>query len=112
MNVTSKTALITGAGSGICLALTQKLLSQNCNVVLADLSLKPEAEDTISKFPTQALFVRTDVTSWKDLETAFETAIMKFGSLDIVVPGAGIFGNQTPMHTQRFPISSMKKISD
>ena len=95
--VSGKSAIITGAGSGLNLALTTKLLSLGCNVLLADLALRPEAEELVRKHATEAagrgraVFQKTDVTSWKQLEDMFITAEREFGLVTIVVAGAGVF---------------------
>lgn len=39
----------------------------------------------------KAVFQKTDVTSWTQLEAMFKAAIDNFGSIDIVCPGAGVF---------------------
>ncbi|KAL6690731.1 NAD(P)-binding protein [Trichoderma pleuroticola] len=94
-SVSGKTAIITGAGSGINLAFAELLLSRNCNVVFADLELRPEAKDVISKYQSdgrsQASFIRTDVTSWSDLSKMFSFALETYGDFDIVCPGAGVY---------------------
>lgn len=96
MNVTSKTAIITGAGSGINFSYAKLLLSKGCNVLIADLSLRPEAEELVAKYPltgegAKAVFQKTDVADWKQLDKMFEVAIEHFGSVDIVCPGAGVY---------------------
>jgi NAD(P)-dependent dehydrogenase (short-subunit alcohol dehydrogenase family) len=93
LQLSGKTALVTGGGSGICLEFTKKLLASGCNVLVADLALRPEAEEVIKKGAknAKAVFVKTDVTSWAELQNAFDSAIKSFGHLDIVVPGAGVF---------------------
>ncbi|KAH7129858.1 hypothetical protein B0J13DRAFT_563428 [Dactylonectria estremocensis] len=93
-SVSGKTAIITGAGSGINLAFAELLLSRGCNVVFADLSLRPEAQEVVSKHKDKtprAFFVETDVTSWPALAGMFETALSEFGDFDIVCPGAGVY---------------------
>lgn len=61
-------------------------------MLIADLQLRPEAEETIGKYgPTQAIFQRTDVTSWVELTQAWDRAKELFGQVDIVCPGAGVF---------------------
>lgn len=95
--VQGKTAIITGAGSGLNLALATTLLAKGCNVLLADLSLRPEANILVESHSRntstsgRAVFKQTDVTSWQQLEDMFTTAEVEFGGVDIVVAGAGVF---------------------
>lgn len=98
MRVESKTAIVTGAGSGINLCFAKLLLSKGCNVVFADLALRPEAEAVVAQYPltspqgtAKAVFQKTDVTDWAQLDKMFEVAIEHFGGADIVCPGAGVF---------------------
>lgn len=96
LQVKGKTALVTGGGSGICLQFTKVLLSNGCNVVIADLALRPEAEEIVNKGTgatggAKAIFQKTDVTSWDELQAAFDIALKTFGRLDVVCPGAGLF---------------------
>lgn len=95
-SVSGKTAIITGAGSGINLSFAALLLSRGCNVVLADLALRPEAETLVSVHSdgskdSRAVFVKTDVTSWRSLSNMFDVAIAEFGDVDVVCPGAGVY---------------------
>ncbi|KAJ8129874.1 hypothetical protein O1611_g3756 [Lasiodiplodia mahajangana] len=82
--------------SGINLAFAALLLSEKCNVVLADISLRPEAEKLVeehsdrSKSP-RAVFVKTDVILWSDLSRMFAVTLEEFGDFDIVCPGAGVY---------------------
>lgn len=95
--VLGKTALITGAGSGICLEFAKLLLHNSCNVLIADQALTPEAEILVKagagkvEGSPRVVYLKTDVTNWTQLRAAFDTAVSEFGSLDIVCPGAGVF---------------------
>ncbi|KAH8670137.1 hypothetical protein BGZ60DRAFT_375397 [Tricladium varicosporioides] len=96
MNVAGKSAIVTGAGSGINLSFAKLLLSKGCNVVIADLSLRPEAEAVVAEYSltgegAKAVFQKTDVTDWAQLDKMFEVAIEHFGGADIVCPGAGVY---------------------
>ncbi|KAI1051260.1 hypothetical protein LB505_012525 [Fusarium chuoi] len=89
--VKGKTAVVTGAGSGICYHFSKVLLERGCNVVMADLALRPEASELLKAYPSQALYQPTDVTKWDQLDHAFEVAGREFGGYDIVCPGAGVY---------------------
>lgn len=96
MNVEGKTAIITGAGSGINLCFAIALLSKGCNVVFADLALRTEAAAVVSKYSltstgAKAVFQETDVRDWAQLDRMFEVAIKHFGGADIICPGAGVY---------------------
>ncbi|KAI4635554.1 uncharacterized protein J4E87_000506 [Alternaria ethzedia] len=96
-SVKGKTAIVTGAGSGINFSFAALLLSRGCSVLIADLSLRPEAEQLVKKYSTKeqerprAVFLKTDVTDWPQLERMFEVGIQEFGKVDIVCPGAGVY---------------------
>ncbi|ETS85577.1 hypothetical protein PFICI_03602 [Pestalotiopsis fici W106-1] len=95
-SVNGKTAIVTGAGSGINLEFAKLLVSLNCNVVLADLALRPEAAEFVSKYEAnkegpRAVFVETNVTKWADITRMFEFTLAQFGDFDILCPGAGVY---------------------
>ncbi|KIX10446.1 uncharacterized protein Z518_01529 [Rhinocladiella mackenziei CBS 650.93] len=92
--VQGKTAIVTGAGSGINLEFARLLLQHGANVLFADLVLRPEAQELVQTYQStsnKAVFQQTDVTSWPDLDDMFRAAVLHFGSIDIVCPGAGVF---------------------
>ncbi|KAI6783058.1 15-hydroxyprostaglandin dehydrogenase [NAD(+)]-like protein [Emericellopsis cladophorae] len=100
LSVAGKNAIITGGGSGINLEFARLLLDIGCSVLIADLHCRPEAQSLLDQFPPsssdkpQAVFHKTDVTSWPQLTSLWSTALTHFPSIDIVVPGAGIFEPQ------------------
>lgn len=73
----TKTAIVTGACSGIGLAVTRHLLSKSLpqwRVVLADIN--SQAYDAIKSTldPSRHLYVQTDVTSWESNASLFAQA--------------------------------------
>ncbi|KAL1876654.1 hypothetical protein Plec18167_005061 [Paecilomyces lecythidis] len=96
-SVKGKSAIVTGAGSGINLSFARLLLENGCNVLIADLSLRPEAQVVVDKYSAKtnssprAVFQKTDVTDWTQLERMFDVAVKEFGEIDIVCPGAGVY---------------------
>lgn len=72
------------AGINYCFA--KLLLENHCNVVIADLGLRPEAQKLIDDYTTQprAVFVKTNVVMWDELNNMFDVAEKEFGGADIV----------------------------
>ncbi|OQU96051.1 hypothetical protein CLAIMM_02188 [Cladophialophora immunda] len=89
-------AIVTGAGSGINLSFARALFEKGCNVLIADISLRPEAQAFVNsaaqKGGPKVVFEPTDVTDWAQLEKSFDVAKREFGTVpDLVCPGAGIY---------------------
>jgi len=82
-----RTAVVTGAGSGIGLATVRRFAAEGANVVAVDVD-----EDAGSKAAAEAggVFVRADVTSQDDVARAFARAQETYGSVDIAFNNAGI----------------------
>jgi len=64
--------------------------------VIADLALRPEAQSVVDKFnglsgTARAVFQKTDVTDWAQLEELFLVAVKEFTEIDVVCPGAGVY---------------------
>lgn len=77
--------------TGISLAFVQLAASQGARVIIADLCLSSEAEESV-KNSQRIIFVKCDVTEWKDLQNLIEVSEEKFGDIpDVYVAGAGIF---------------------
>jgi NAD(P)-dependent dehydrogenase (short-subunit alcohol dehydrogenase family) len=81
--------------TGICLCFADLLLRNGCNVLIADVALRPEAEALVAKYVSskspRVEYLKTDVANWDQLENMFTVADKMFGGVDIVCPGAGIF---------------------
>jgi 3-oxoacyl-[acyl-carrier protein] reductase len=86
LGLTGRSALITGASSGLGLASAEALAAEGANVTIVgrrrDL-LEREAERI------GALAVRGDVTVPRDLERAVEQTLAAFGGIDILVWNGG-----------------------
>ncbi|KAJ5470045.1 hypothetical protein N7530_007402 [Penicillium desertorum] len=94
LSVKGRSAIVTGAGSGINLSFAKLLVENGCNVLIADLALRPEAQVLADKHKTgsgRVVFQETNVIDWVQLERMFEVAEKEFGEVDIVCPGAGVY---------------------
>ena len=96
-----KTAIITGASSGIGEATAQMLSNEGVNVVLAARreDRLNELKDEIESDGGNALVVKTDVTDRDQVNKLAEAAKDMFGSIDILINNAGLM-----------PLSFMEKL--
>jgi len=89
VNLTNKTAIITGAAGGIGLACAQRLAAAGASVVLTDIdAARLEAARLQIAGPVATAIC--DVGSEADVKAAVQCALDRFGGLDIVVNNAGL----------------------
>ena len=87
MTLAGKTAIVTGASSGIGEATSRLLAQKGCNVVLA-----ARREDRLNALAGElgALAVPTDVTEPAACAALVARTLERFGALDILVNNAGL----------------------
>ena len=88
-----KVVIITGAASGIGLAMARKFGAEGSRVVIVDLNLEAAekaARDVQSSGAADALAVRCDVSQENEAENAVSETMARFGRLDVVVNNAGL----------------------
>ena len=91
-----RVALITGAASGIGRASAERFAAEGASVLIADLASDGESVAAgIRERGAQAEFLRVDVTLEEEVERMIETAVERFGGLDILFNNAGR-GNFVP----------------
>ena len=115
-----KVAVITGGASGMGLATVERFVAEGASVVFCDLAPKASADlverlgetkarmhhtrrveggpndgDAIAdRLGDAATFVAADITDADQLESVLETAVERYGGLDIMYNNAGIGGNE------------------
>lgn len=95
-SLTNKTALVTGASSGIGAAAAKALAAAGANVVLAARRTDRgrTVADQITSAGGKALFVAADVTDPNAAQQLVDQAKQAFGGLNILFNNAGIEGDK------------------
>jgi len=88
MRLEGKTALITGAGSGIGKCIAETYGREGARVAVADINADA-AKAAARGIGNNAIAVRCDVTKKSDIAAAVEETLSAFGAFDILVNNAG-----------------------
>jgi NAD(P)-dependent dehydrogenase (short-subunit alcohol dehydrogenase family) len=86
-----KVAIVTGAAQGIGAAFAHGLAKEGAKVVIADWNDGAETANSIIRNNGAAMYVKTDVSSAKDVKAMVAATIEKFGTVDILVNNAALF---------------------
>ncbi|MGH8706090.1 MAG: 3-hydroxybutyrate dehydrogenase [Burkholderiales bacterium] len=89
MRLTDKSAIVTGAASGIGAEIARAFSREGAKVCVADLDLAG-AERVAHGIGGGAIAVRMDVTAEADVEQGVEAAVRALGGVDILVSNAGV----------------------
>ena len=92
INLTGKSAIVTGGASGIGRATAELLAELGARVVIADLD---EAAGAKVAAEIGGTFVACDVSRSADCERVVKTAVETYGGLDILFNNAGIMRRST-----------------
>jgi NAD(P)-dependent dehydrogenase (short-subunit alcohol dehydrogenase family) len=98
MRLQGKTALITGAASGLGAAAAERFSAEGCRICLCDIQEEAGAA-LAARLGGDHFFARCDVTREEEVEAAVDAAVARFGHLDIVYHSAGIVGAVGPITT-------------
>ncbi|MFD5128938.1 oxidoreductase [Streptomyces olindensis] len=83
LNLTNKTAVVTGASKGIGLATVRTLVGEGVRVVGAARTITPELKET------GAHAVSADLSTTEGVSALIDTALTEFGGIDLLVNNVG-----------------------
>ena len=97
--IKGKVAIVTGAGGGVGKAISKRLSSEGCKVVMLGRNrtkLQKAASEIGSKKNTMTVIA--DITKEAEVLSAIDQTINSFDKIDILVNNAGIINDPMPFH--------------
>ncbi len=88
MDISNRRIVLTGAASGIGLALLQALVRENCRIVAADRDGKALAL-AVAPFEKQVSSIICDLSVPAEVDSLFDFAVKTLGAIDIFIANAG-----------------------
>jgi glucose 1-dehydrogenase len=100
-----KTAVVTGASSGIGRAIATSFATEGASVVVADITSAPleggePTVDLITRAGGEASFEKVDVARWDEVDTLIAKTVSRHGRLDIMVNNAAVFSGTGLLDTR------------
>ncbi|RWH71053.1 glucose 1-dehydrogenase [Mesorhizobium sp.] len=100
----NKTAIVTGASSGIGRAIALKFAAEGANVVVADTVEQPieGGESTVELIRSaggNAVYMKTDISDWNAVDALVGATVDHFGRLDVMVNNAAIYTSTNLIET-------------
>ncbi len=93
MRLKDKVAIITGSAQGIGAAFALGYAKEGAKIVIADILDGKNTVNSIERAGGNAIYVKTDVTKQEQCNAMAKAAFDHFGSIDILVNNAAIFGD-------------------
>lgn len=103
-----KTALITGAASGLGYAMAQCMIASGARVIIADLSAE-RAQQAVAELGPQAQWIELDVRQTDTAQASVDALIARYQSIDILVNNAG---NHCKKPIEEMSVSDFEAVLD
>ena len=111
-----KTAVVTGASSGIGRAIALSFAAEGARVVIADITSEPleggePTVDLITKAGGEASFELVDVGRWEDIDALITKISSAHGRLDIMVNNAATYSGTALLETNAAQWEQVMKVN-
>lgn len=108
----NKVALVTGAGSGIGLAIAKLYAKEGAKVIVSDINEEhgKSAVEQIKSEGGEASFLKADTSNPEQVEALVKATVDTYGRLDIACNNAGIGGEAN--QTGDYSLDGWKKVID
>ena len=104
----NQVAIITGAASGIGIAITKRLSAEGVKLALLDIN-RERLQQVAALLPAGTQTYELDITNEGQVKDTIEQVSMHFGSIDILVNSAGITG-QTNIKSHATDTEDVRKV--
>ena len=113
MKQKGRTAIVTGAGTGIGKVLATRLAQDGANIVVADIRNHDVAAAEIAKDTgAKTLGLKIDVSSIADTERMAEETLKVFGSIDVLVNNAAMFSTLRLRRFEEIPPDEWRRLME
>src|SRR5215813_12145135 len=103
-------AIVTGAASGLGLAIAKKLTAEGAQVALLDLN-EAALKNVASEIGSNAIPVAVDLTNETQVGNVINQLGERFGRIDVLVNSAGVTG-KTNVKSQEVDTSDLRFVFD
>ena len=113
MRLSGRTAIVTGAASGIGRALATRLAQDGASVVIADLKGYDVAAAEIAKATgAKTLGLQVDVSNEEQVKRMTSETVKAFNGVDILVNNAALFSPLVPGDFDKIDAAEWRKVMD
>jgi NAD(P)-dependent dehydrogenase (short-subunit alcohol dehydrogenase family) len=109
LDLTGRQAIVTGAASGIGLAISRRLVASGARVCAWDVS-RTALDAMAHELGPDHLYIPVDMANDSEVASAAARSIEQFGNVHVLVNNAGITGPNAPLY--EYPTEAWRKVFD